>query len=409
MSYALGYGARYSFSVIFPTLLEEFKWPRDITAAMLSIHILCYGIMAPVAGFLVDRFGPRRTMVLGAVILSAGLALSRWASELWHFYLTFGVLCGGGLTMIGSVPFTTLIQNWFERKRGLALSIIFFGSGGAFAFYPVVAWLIQKVGWRQTFLVEAAVLAGVMIPLYVFLVRYHPKDKGLLRDGLAAPAANPPPQGGPTLVVIDKAWAEEDWTFAKAVKTRRFWFLSFAIFALWGVMEHIQVTHHVAFAIDMGYSEIYASSILSLFGVLFAFGSLAGLISDRIGREWTVTIGTATGISGIVVLMMIQDSSRPWMLYYYSLALGGGIGICAPTLAASITDIFQGAKVGVIFGFIWFVFAIGGMIGPWLGGWLFELHGNYQLAFLLSIVIYALACLAIWLAAPRNVRRVVRN
>src|SRR5512143_2355345 len=76
-AYALGYGARYSFSVIFPSLLEEFRWPRDITATMLSFHIFVYGIMAPITGFLVDRTGPRKTMVVGGILLASGLALSR--------------------------------------------------------------------------------------------------------------------------------------------------------------------------------------------------------------------------------------------------------------------------------------------------------------------------------------------
>jgi len=406
ISYALGYGARYSFSVIFPSLLDEFKWPRDITAAMLSIHILVYGFIAPVAGFLVDRTGPRKTMVSGAVLLSAGLALSRWGSAPWHFYLSFGVLSGAGLCLMGSVPFTTVIMNWFENKRGLALSLMFFGAGGAFAFYPAVAWLIHHIGWRNAFLVEAFILAGVMIPLFILIVRYHPMEKGLVRDGYAGKTETSPARGGKTMQIMDAAWAAIDWTLPRAVRTSRFWLLSLASFSLWGVMEHIMVTHHVAFAIDVGYPKIYASSVLSLFGVLFAFGSLAGLISDRIGRELTVTIGTLTGISGIVVLILMKDTSAPWMLYYYALSLGAGIGISAPTIAAAITDIFQGPKVGFVIGFIWFGFAIGGAIGPWLGGWLFELSGNYWLAFVVAIILYAVACAAIWLAAPRKVRRV---
>ncbi len=99
------------------------------TAPMMFIPNLVYGVFAPVVGYMADRTGPRKTMVLGTVILSLGLALSRWGSQPAHFYLTFGVLFGIGLCFIGSVPFTTLIQNWFEKKRGLAFSIIFFGNG----------------------------------------------------------------------------------------------------------------------------------------------------------------------------------------------------------------------------------------------------------------------------------------
>ena len=406
IAYALGYGSRYSFSVIFPSLLEDFKWPRDITATMLSVHILAYGFTAPLTGYLVDRTGPRKTMALGAILLSAGLALSRWGNEFWHFWISFGLLSGMGLCLMGSVPFTTVIRNWFEKRRGLALSLIFAGSGGAFACYPAIAWLIDRVGWRNTFLIEGLILAGVMIPLVIFIVRYHPRDMGLFQDGLAAAKEASSPVLKSDMQIMDPAWVAVDWTFAKAVKTSRFWLLALTAFSQWGVMQHILVAHQVVFAVDVGFSKIYASSVLALSGIMFAFGSLAGLISDRIGREITITIGTVVGISGIIVLALIKDASHPWMLYYYAISLGLGNGLSAPTIAASVTDVFQGPKVGFIIGAVWLGFAFGGAIGPWLGGWLFEISGNYRLAFIIAIALFAVACVAIWLAAPRKVRRV---
>ena len=409
ISYTLGYGARYSFSVIFPALLEEFKWPRDATAGMLSVHIFAYGFASPIAGYLVDRTGPRKTMVCGALILSLGLILSSWGSSLWHFYLSFGILSGAGLCLMGSVPFTTVIRNWFERKRGLAFSIIFCGAGLAFIFYPAIAWLIDSLGWRGTFLVEGIVLGSIMIPLIIGVVRYHPMEKGLVQDGASNREGKIREEPETAVQILDPEWAGVEWTITKAVKTKRFWLMALTTFSLWGVMEHILVAHHVAYAIDAGFPRIYASSVLSLFGILFAFGSMAGLISDRIGREMTITIGTVIGISAIVVLMLIKDDSQPWMLYYYSLALGAGIGITAPTIAAAVTDIFQGPKVGFVIGSIWFGFAAGGAIGPWLGGWLFEIYGNYFLAFIVAMILYALACVAVWLAAPRKIRRLVRK
>ncbi len=406
MVQALGYGARYSFSVLFPALLEEFDWPRDTTAAMLSVHILVYGFVAPVTGHFVDRIGPRKTMVFGTTLLSLGLALSRWASEPWHFYFSFGVLTGAGLCLTGSVSFTTVLRNWFERKRGLAFSIMFFGTGGAFALYPAIAFLINRVGWRNTFVVEAIIISGVILPLIILLVRYHPREKGLvqdcaLEDGKASRVAL---MDGSR--ITDRAWIATDWTLLKAAKTVRFWLLCLTTFSLWGIVQHIMVAHHVAYAIDVNFTRTYASSVLSLFGIMFAFGSLAGLVSDRIGREPTLTIGAVIGISGILVLMLMKDTSQPWMLHYYAIAFGFSLGMTAPTIAASVTDIFQGAKVGAIIGFIWFSFAVGGAIGPWLGGWIFELTNTYLAAFIIAMTLYALGCAAIWWAAPRKVRHV---
>jgi len=403
-AHALGYGSRYSFAVIFPALLEEFQWPRDITAAMLSLHMLVYGFVAPAAGGLVDRIGPRKTMVLGTMLLALGLAISGQGSEPWHFYVTFGVLTGGGLCLIGAVPFTTVLRNWFDKKRGLAFSLMFFGTGGAFVCYPGVALLINSLGWRNTFVVEAVIVGGVMLPLIILVVRYHPRDKGLVLDGVLEAQRRSPTGENGDLRVKDPAWAAIDWTLPRAARTGRFWLLCLSTFSLWGITQHVMVAHHVAFAIDLGYSGIYASSVLSLFGILFSCGSLAGLISDRIGREPTMTIAAIIGTSGIFVLTVMKHTSQPWMLYYYAIALGFDLGMAAPTIAATATDIFQGPKVGATIGFIWFSFAVGGFIGPWLGGWIFEFTKSYLVAFIVAMVLHAIACAAIWLAAPRKVR-----
>jgi MFS family permease len=144
--------------------------------------------------------------------------------------------------------------------------------------------------------------------------------------------------------------------------------------------------------------------VLSLFGLLFSCGALTGLLSDRIGRESTITLGTIVGISGIVALSLTENTSHPWMLVYYSMALGFGLGITTPTIAAATTDIFQGPHVGAIIGFVWFAFAVGGFIGPWLGGWIFEFTESYLVAFFMAIALFVVSCAALWWAAPRKVR-----
>jgi MFS family permease len=406
VSCAVGYGARYSFSVIFTSLLEEFQWPRDITAAMLSVHMLIYGLVAPGTGSLVDRIGPRKTMAFGTTLLSLGLALSGLGNQPWHFYLTFGLLTGAGLCMIGAASFTSVLRNWFEKKRGLAFSLLFFGAGGSFACYPAIAFLINRVNWRNTFLIEGIIIFCLMLPLIILIVRYHPRDKGLEVDGGLKSEENFPGEEKTGPEIKDRAWTAIDWTLPKAARTGRFWMLCLSSFGIWGISEHIMVTHHIAFAMDVGYSNTYASSILSLVGFFFAFGSLAGLVSDRIGRELTLTIGSIIGISGILALLLIKDSSQPWMLGYYGIAFGFGLGMTSPTIAATATDIFQGPRAGAIIGFVWFSFSIGGTIGPWLGGWIFELVKDYQIAFILALALFAIGCVAIWWAAPRKVRLV---
>jgi MFS family permease len=345
-------------------------------------------------------------MALGTILLSVGLGLSALGSRPWHFYLTFGVVSGAGLSCIGAVPFTTVLRNWFERKRGLAFSLLFFGAGGAFASNPVIAYLIDMTGWRWAFVVEGLILVGFLLPIMVLLVRYHPREMGLVPDGIIEPKRSPSGPAPAQSRIVDHAWATTDWTLSLAMRTTRFWLICLSTFTVWGIMEHVMVTHHVAYAMDVGFSKTYASEVLSLFGLFFAIGSLAAFISDRIGRELTMTIGVIVGISGIFILMLMKDTNQSWMLFYYAIALGFGLGLNSPTIAAAATDIFQGPRVGSTIGFVWFSFAVGGTIGPWGGGWVFELTGSYDSALIMSMACYAVGGVAVWIAAPRKVRLV---
>ena len=406
MIQALGYGSRYSFSVFFPTLLDYFGWPRDLGASVFSTHLMCYGIVAPLVGGLVDRFGSRRTMIAGTLILSAGLVLSRWGNAPWHFYLTFGIMAGSGLCLLGSVPLTMVVRNWFERRRGAALSLVFCGSGGSFACYPIVAWLISSYGWRDAYALLGLGLAAIFLPAIILFMPYEPRQKGLHIDGWPLDQPEKNKQETETSRIVDPEWASQQWKLSRAVKTARFWFMCLTTFSGWGIAQHILVTHQVAFAQDVGYERLYASAVLSLGGWTFTAGALISMISDRIGREPTMAIAMSIACSSIVVLLMISDNTQPWMLYYYSIAFGLGFGMSAPLVAATVTDLFRGPKVGSTVGFIWFSFAMGGTVGPWLGGWLFELAGNYRLAFIISGVFTLLCAFSVWMAAPRKVRLV---
>jgi len=396
------YGVRWSFSVMFPTLVQEFGWPRDITAAAMSFHFLAYGVTAPIAGSMIDRIGARKTMGLGAVLLGLGAATSSLASAPWHYYLSFGLLTGVGLCLAGAVCFTRIVSNWFESRRGMALSLVFAGMNFSFALYPLIALLIERVGVKSTFLIESAVVFGFILPCLVFLVRSHPGEKFRLRDSNRKAPLDARSDGGYSESVTEEVQITADWTVRKAVKTLPFWSLCFTAFASWGVAQQIMITHHVAFAEDIGFSKVYASSILTLFGICMAIGCLVASISDRIGREVTFSIGIVIAISGIAILTLMQDASQTWMLYAYAILFGFGAGVFTPTLAAAATDLFQGKRAGTIIGLIWAAFSAGSTIGPWLGGLIYEVNGSYFIAFILAAALFFVASISMWIAAPRR-------
>ena len=130
----LGYAIRNTFSVFYPAIVKEFGWGRGNTALMFSITFIVYGVVSPLAGSLVDRFGPRLILPIGAFIMGVGIALCSIASTQWHFYLFYGVMVAVGLSLVGWTPLSVIISNWFIKKRGLAFGILAAGFGGSLVF-----------------------------------------------------------------------------------------------------------------------------------------------------------------------------------------------------------------------------------------------------------------------------------
>ena len=146
-----GYICRNTFSVFYPAIVDEFGWGRGNTALIFSINVLVYGLCAPVAGGLIDRFKPRYVLSAGAIIMGTGVALCSLATEKWQFYLLYGVVASIGLSIAGWAPITALVGNWFVRRRALSLGILGAGFGSSLVFAFVAQYLISSLGWRSAY------------------------------------------------------------------------------------------------------------------------------------------------------------------------------------------------------------------------------------------------------------------
>jgi len=212
----LGYAIRNSFSVFYPTIVEEFGWGRGSTALMFSISVIVYGLVSPLAGSLVDRFKPRLILPLGGCILGAGIALCSLATSQWQFYLLYGVVVAIGLSLVGWTPLTTIVSNWFVKKRGLVFGIMAAGFGGSLVSAPIVQSLISSFNWQTAYVIIGVFSIAVIIPLCSLLIRRSPQDKGLLPDGM--PQNSPKPQDLDEPQVGEGEWAGITWTLSRAMK-----------------------------------------------------------------------------------------------------------------------------------------------------------------------------------------------
>lgn len=399
---AVAYGVRSSFSVFYVAILEEFGWSRANTAAIFSINVIVYGISSPFAGFLVDRFGPRRILSIGVVLLALGTVLCSQASALWHFYLLFGVTIAVATSLVGFPANVAVLSNWFIRKRGTAFGI--FGSGWSVSFLivPLVQYLIVAFGWRMAFVTLAVLVPVILLPLIILFSRHRPQDIGLLPDGI-----NPGSQNEiscaqskiDTFAACPQS-ATFEWTLGEAMRTPQLWILFLIIFCAFGISENLMVTHQVAFFVGVGYSGIFAASVVGFFGIISAVGHLTAFLSDIIGRKKNFTLGSGVAILGILILFLVKSPSYPWMPYLYAGLFGFGLGIFSPTLTAAVADIFHGRHFGAINGFLLLGFGAGGIIGPWLGGYIFDKTHSYSYAFLVTILALIVASSLIWVVSP---------
>jgi sugar phosphate permease len=397
VSMVLIYGIRHSFSVFFSPILEEFSWSRGNISLMFSLNIFIYGLLAPVAGIFADRWRARRVMPLGVMILALATAGCSFARELWHFYLLFGVLMPLGSAFSGWPILAPALMNWFERRRGLVLGLGQMGGGLSFVYSMFVEFIILKWGWRNTYLVLAGILVFLLFPLHLLFFHYRPKDKGLTAYGTTERAAVLGSKGASTMNL-----EASEWTLGQIMRSSQLWLLVLSYAFYWGIGGYLVLAHQVRFTEDAGFSSMFSVSVFALFGIMLFVGQLCGFLSDRLGREKTATLATSLCIGALCALISVRNTSQPWLLYIFAIGFGYGAGLFTPTIFAGLADIFHGRHFGAVAGLLLTGMGAGGAIGPWLGGYLFDISGSYVSAFILCILCIAASCLFLWIAAPRE-------
>jgi MFS family permease len=400
----VGVNARTAFSLLFPPILDEFGWERGVTAGAFSFGFLVSGVLSPFLGRLMDRRGPRVVMEMGVGLMAAGLMLAPLVREPWHLYATLGVLVGGGSICLSYTGQALYLPNWFVRRRGLAMSVAYSGVGaGSIILLPWVQSLIGRAGWRTACLALGLVTLGLLAPLNL-MVRRRPEDLGLAPDGdrpsRDAAASSPPTN------VVDPVWAAVDWTVGRALHTGRFWWIAVGYFCAMFAWYAVQV-HQTKYLVEVGFTPTDAAWALGFVSLVAVPGQIAlGQLSDRIGREWVWTAGCVGFALCYLTLLLLRHAPTPALLWLMILSQGMlGYGLTS-VLGAIPAEIFEGREYGAIFGTLMLAAVAGGAAGAWATGALHDATGSYALAFSIAIGGSALSALAVWLAAPRNVRAV---
>jgi len=401
---AIGVTGRTAFSLLMPPLIDEFSWDRGLVAGAFSFGFLVSAVLSPIVGRVMDVRGPRMVIMTGVALMSAGLLLAPWVASPWQLYATLGVAVGGGANMMTYTTHSQFLPNWFVRRRGFAISIAFAGAGvGAILLLPWLQSIILSTGWRASCVAMGLLVVLVIAPL-TLLVRKSPAEVGQNPDGdsVSADAA----ATRKAMTVVDPAWVAIDWTLARAARTAPFWWIVLGYFLALIAWYAVQV-HQTKYLIEVGFTPVVAAWALGGVSIIAIPGQiLLGALSDRIGREWVWTVGCLGFAVSYAALLALEHVPSILLLYAMVFAQGFfGYGLTS-VMGPIVAEIFEGPHYGSIFGTITMALIGGGAAGPWLAGAIQDAFGSYRPAFVLIILCCLVSAIAIWIAAPRRVRRV---
>ncbi len=378
---AATFGTYFAFGVFFKPVLTEFGWTRALTSGAFSLSMIMHGVMGIVMGILNDRLGPRIVLSLCGFLIGLGYLLMPLISTVGQLYLFYGVIVGTGLGGVW-VPLLSTVARWFVNRRSTMTGIVVAGSGiGTLISPPVANWLISTYDWRAAYTILGSVILVVVISAAQFLKR-DPARMGQI------------PYGGNEEVKQEPGMETRGFTLREAACTRQFW-VAFAMLFCFGFCMFTITVHIVPHATDMNISPANAAIILAAMGGAGIAGNLVmGGAADRVGNRQIFIIGF---IMMSLCLFCLTQITEVWMLYLFVIAFGFAHGGMGPSESPLVAGLFGLSSHGLIFGIVSFGFTIGASVGPLLTGYLFDVSGSYQTAFLtcacLTIVGLVLAIL----------------
>lgn len=382
---------------------DEFGWARSATSIAVAVNLVIYGLAAPFATALMERFGIRNIAAGALTLIAIGTALTTVMTDPWHLVLLWGVIVGLGVGATALVFGSLVVNRWFIERRGLMLGVM--GAAwatGQLVFLPIIANTIDVSGWR-TASIGIALAALVLIPIVWFVIRDRPSDIGQLPYG--ADPLNPPAAETNTTVNAAQAAASAVTTLLEVARHRTFWILAGTFFICGWTTNGIISTHFIPAAHDEGMHATTAAGLLAVVGIFDIIGTIgSGWLTDRFDPRKLLAI--YYGLRGIALVAMpfiIGPSVDPPILVVMVLFGLDWVATVPPT-AILCTRAFGPEKGAVVFGWVFAAHMIGAAAAALLSGAIRDITGDYLIAWLLAGVL-ALGASVAALALPRRLRR----
>jgi len=367
-------------------IYEELSWSMTAISTGFSIRVFGAGILSPLGGYLIDKFGPRITCITGTTLTFIGLILFSIMTELWVFYLS-SIIIAIGMSIGSHNAITASIMHWFDKKRGFAYS--FSATGRALGYIGIVpiTLLLTNYGWRDTSLYASYFFFIVSLPAS-FVIKPNPEleNKSLIKPK------------------TEKKIINNEYGIADALKTPAFWFLAFAQL-IYSFGNQMNLVHQQPALKSIGYSLSAVALIVTIFGGIQVFGRLgSGWIGDRIGRSFLLMISfLLMGVGWIGLLFATPDAI--FFISLYLLFYTAGQSAHTATDQTVVADFFGITRFATIKGSMQLIALVGGITGPIMAGRIYDVYGSYDIAFIILCPVVSIGTLCVFMArklSPKN-------
>ncbi len=370
---------QYTFGVFVQPMIDKFGWTRAAISGSASVRSIAAGIASPLVGVLSDKYGPRKFILGGIILVGAGYLLASRITDLWHLYILLSLFIGIGMVTL-FIPTVSIVTRWFGGKATLANGVVMSGFGFAQIILPPVAtYIILKFGLEACF-IFLAIIAWVMGSIAWHFIRTPPGAVNTLQPESFKPG---PPETGKALPEANRQYKLSD-----VLRKKTFWIL-FVIFMIVANSYQMIMLHIVAAAIDAGITYGAAAVILTLSGITCTVGRLtAGLVANKIGNKTTLALCLAIQA---LFLFPLAGASDLVVFYAVTAIYALGYGAVTPLIPALAGEYFGTRQIGSIFGILAIAYTSGAAIGPLLAGYVFDVTGSYDIAFLYAGVVMVVA------------------
>jgi len=369
----------YSYGVFFPALEAEFGGGRFAVSIGLALMNLAIGLSSPNIGRLIDTWSIRGVMMLGAASMSVGFVVASQITAIWQFYLLLATLLGVGASMIGQLPSSTLVANWFVKRRGLALGVATMGvSTSGMVMAPVTTQLIERFGWRTTFIIFGAITAGAILPLVRAIVVDRPESMNLHPDGKPGRALELDEEEVAALRRSPALPTPPEFTMRATFRNPNFWAIALTIASCFFMLGAVLV-HMVPHVRDLGFAPMNAAYVLAMSAGVGVIGKIVfGFVADYVDTRLALFTCILFQAAGVALLLYAQ--AYPALLVAGAV-FGFGMGGVVPLWGSLIGEYFSQRTFGRVMGLMTPCMLPLQISGVPYAGYIFDRFGAYDIAF----------------------------